>query len=218
MMGSPDPSSHFSIKKALISLRRLPSVNTQIRLPISLNLLHRLVDATDCSINQHYQRNMFKAMFLTAFYGFLRIGEMTTSPHCLARSNVSIEEDAMVIIFPHFKHSGGQIARIQIERVIDAPKYCPVNAVEVYLSQRGQNPGPLFMQEGRPISRHEFSVALNNALSFAGVSSKVIKSHSFRAGAASYWASKGASDAQIRLWGRWKSDAFKSYVRSLPNL
>ena len=40
------------------------------------------------------------------------------------------------------------------------------------------------------------------------------KGRSFRIGAASLAAGKGFSDAQIRTLGRWKSDAFKLYIRS----
>ena len=43
------------------------------------------------------------------------------------------------------------------------------------------------------------------------------KGHSFRIGAASYAADRGFSDAQIRMLGRWKSNAFLRYLR-VPNL
>ena len=39
------------------------------------------------------------------------------------------------------------------------------------------------------------------------------KGHSFRIGAATYAAEQGVSDDKIRHSGRWKSDAFKKYIR-----
>ena len=41
----------------------------------------------------------------------------------------------------------------------------------------------------------------------------VYKGHSFRIGAASHAAERGMSDAQIRILGRWKSNAFLKYIR-----
>ena len=46
------------------------------------------------------------------------------------------------------------------------------------------------------------------------VDSSRYKSHSFRIGGACHAAEKGYSDAQIRALGRWKSYAFKVYLRS----
>ena len=37
--------------------------------------------------------------------------------------------------------------------------------------------------------------------------------HSFRIGAASFAAEQGLSDAQIRVLGCWKSNAFHKYIR-----
>ena len=49
--------------------------------------------------------------------------------------------------------------------------------------------------------------------SFCGLDTRSYKGQSFRIGAASHAADKGFSDAQIRTLGRWKSDAFKIYIR-----
>jgi len=42
------------------------------------------------------------------------------------------------------------------------------------------------------------------------------KTHSFRIGAASSYSEKGVSEQDIKRLGRWKSDAFKGYIR-LPS-
>ena len=57
---------------------------------------------------------------------------------------------------------------------------------------------------------------LNFATGWQGQSDRY-KGHSFRIGAASPAAECGYSETQIRLLGRWKSDAFKKYIR-LPSL
>ena len=46
-----------------------------------------------------------------------------------------------------------------------------------------------------------------------GLDTNRFKGHSFRIGAASEAARLGYSDAQIRLMGRWWSDAVRRYIR-----
>ena len=52
---------------------------------------------------------------------------------------------------------------------------------------------------------------------YNNLDSSLYEAHSFRIGAASWAAAKGFSDSQIRLLGRWKSNAFLKYIRT-PSL
>jgi hypothetical protein len=61
--------------------------------------------------------------------------------------------------------------------------------------------------------RREFDQILRSVLTFCGFDSQRFKGHSFRIGASSEAARSGKSDAQIRLLGRWSSDAFRKYIR-----
>ena len=84
-----------------------------------------------------------------------------------------------------------------------------------YCKIRGDQPGLLFCQsDNRPISVHQFNSQLRRCLAFCGLDPRRYKSHRFRIGAACHRAEKGFSDAQIRALGRWKSDAFKLYIRN----
>ena len=83
-----------------------------------------------------------------------------------------------------------------------------------YLSLRGYKPGPLFMiSHGHPVSRTTFTDQLSLALKFCGLNPARYKGHSFRIGAASHAADRGLSDTQIRVLGRWPSNAFHRYIR-----
>ena len=81
---------------------------------------------------------------------------------------------------------------------------CPVAYLQHYFSASG---------DGSTVKTSQFTQQLQQALNFCGLDSTKYKSHSFRIGAASLAAEKGLSDAQIRHLGRWKSDAFKLYIR-----
>ena len=93
--------------------------------------------------------------------------------------------------------------------------FCPVTTLYQYCNIRENRPGPLSCHADQtPISVHQFNVALQQCLSYCGLDSSRYKTHSFRIGGACHAAEKGYSDAQIRALGRWKSDAFKVYLRS----
>jgi hypothetical protein len=64
-----------------------------------------------------------------------------------------------------------------------------------------------------PIPRYFFNNKLTDCISFCGLDVTRFKSHSLRIGGASHYANLGYSDSQIRVLGRWKSDAFKKYIR-----
>lgn len=214
----PDPTNNFLVRKTMVALHK--SSSAKIRLPISRELLHQLVNALTYVTSQVYQQKMFKAMFLLAFYAFLRVGELTNSANNLLVSDVTFTDQGATLTFRSFKHSDGQHALVNIQKYKEQG-YCPVMALQRFLLVRGCVDGPLFANpSGYGISRHKFVQILNNALKFCGINVNSYNSHSFRIGAASFWAQQGASEAQIRLWGRWKSDAFKSYMRtvSMKNL
>ena len=87
-----------------------------------------------------------------------------------------------------------------------------------YLSLRGFSNGPLFMTpNGTAVSRHSFTQILSLVFQRCDLDSSKYKGHSFRIGAATFAAENGFSDVQIRAMGRWKSDAFRKYIR-IPSL
>ena len=68
-------------------------------------------------------------------------------------------------------------------------------------------------QDKSPVSRQFFNQQLKTSLNFSGFDVKRYKGHSIRIGAATWAKSKGISDDKIQLLGRWKSDAYKKYIR-----
>ena len=88
-----------------------------------------------------------------------------------------------------------------------------VQILASYLNLRGFKPGPLFIYNGKPVSRRFFNSILHSSLESANIRSDNIKSHSFRIGAVTMCIQKGYSYEQIQLMGRWKSEAVKRYAR-----
>jgi hypothetical protein len=164
---------------------------------------------------------MFKAMCTTAFFAFLRVGEIT----CCPRSSSVLQLNQIVQLVDHsggviglkitffdFKHSYNQTnVSITLKRRSDI---CPVQSLLDYFSRRGLSDGPLFRtHEGHAVSRKLFTDYLALIFKTCGLDPTKYKGHSFRIGAATFAAECGFSDAQIRSMGRWKSDAFRKYIR-----
>ena len=94
---------------------------------------------------------------------------------------------------------------------------CLVAALLDYLALRGKSDGPLFRHEdGSPLVRHQFTSAVQQALSSTGLDGSQFNGHSFRIGAATTASAAGIPDATIKLLGRWKSHAFEVYIRTPP--
>ena len=214
MRGIPDPMEAYVVKKLFLGLASGED-NGDIRLPITRELLRKMVLAIPSMGFAQYKVILLQALFLTLFHGFLRIGEATSSPSAstpIQHSDISITNNAVTIVLRSFKHSK-KPHRIDISGEMEG-SICPVQALQRYVNLRGASPGPLFMtQADRPYLTTMARADLRSVLNFCDLDTGRYKSHSFRIGAASDAAQRGFSDAQIRLMGRWHSDAFRQYIR-----
>lgn len=220
LAGVADPTKVFFIQEMLKGYGKV-GARLDTRLPITVSILERL--CTNCALvlDCEYIACMFKAMCTTAFYAFMRIGEITASKQASGvlqlgqvtkLSSASGFIASLKLTFHQFKHHYNQPPVSLI--IPRQPGVCPVDNLLRYLSLRGSRPGPLFQHlNGVPVSRTEFDDWLARAIAICGLDSTKYKGHSFRIGAASHAAACGYSDSQIRLLGRWKSDAFKRYIR-----
>lgn len=215
--GGIDYTESFLLKRVLAGIKRQkPSIDC--RLPITQNILFKLLHALNFCSKTPEQIIMFKSMYLLAFHGFLRLSELTVNnnnDHCLSFNDIVLasDETSVVIKFRSFKHSNGKSESIVIYK--QSGDNCPISALTKFLKLRGNAPGPLYVYPGSftPVNRNIFVRHLNACLSFCNLSPSLYKSHSFRIGAATTAASEGFSDAQIRKLGRWHSNAFLSYIR-----
>lgn len=221
LVGAKDNTKQFLVSKALLGVRKVsPVVDT--RLPITSSVLKELVAALPIVISSEQEATMLRAMFVTAFYGFLRIGEIAPNSakqhHTViqyADFNWQGDSAQAVLSIRHSKNShkvGPQ--NIVLQREAKANRsICPIRSLKRFLRLRGNTPGPLFMLHGKPCARRLFDQGLRAALVFNRYSTSAYKGHSFRIGAATDAAARGWSDAKIRVLGRWNSDAFRRYIR-----
>ena len=78
--------------------------------------------------------------------------------------------------------------------------------------------GPLFyFASGRYLTRGIVSDLLRDSARVAGLPYQSLKGHSFRIGAASVAAAAGLPDWLIKVLGRWSSDCYQLYIRTLQS-
>ena len=218
--GLADPSHCFAVTKVLAGVRSLGAV-PDVRLPVTLPVLSRLVHALPALFSSRYKCLMLRAMMVLAFKAYLRIGEMVPRSRsmvrgCLHVDDVLISGDLITLSFRRFKHSSIQGPQsLQIQGACSPGSSIYVAAfLRDFLRARGAKQALLFAYpDGSPMLRREFDVALKQLLIFCGYQTSAFKGHSFRIGAATAAALRGESDAQIRAAGRWTSDAFRRYIR-----
>ena len=130
MRGIPDPMEAFVVKKHFLGLASGED-NGDIRLPITRELLRKMVLAIPSMGFSQYKVVLLHALFLTLFHGFLRIGEATSSPSAstpIQHSDICITNNAVTIVLRSFKHSK-KPHRIDISGEMEG-SMCPVQALQ----------------------------------------------------------------------------------------
>ena len=214
----PDPTSSFLILKLLHACHKQQTIFDS-RMSIVKPMLEGVMLTLVHTGTDQYRQHLFQAMFALAFYAFLRIGENTIigkdrhNAHLIQQNQIRMQTEHFELKFISYEHSQGQPFSVS---VMDSQGQgpCPVRAMQAYLQVRGDRPGPLFQYAtGHAILRNDLNMELRRALLFCDIDPTTFKSLSFRIGAATTVAQLGMSDSQIMTLGRWKSDAFKQYIR-----
>lgn len=227
-LGLPDPRDQNSLpvlKRVQAGIRRahmLKGSQPRVRLPITISIIRQLRTAWDRASDPN--KVVLWAVACTAFFVFFRLGELLLRSKAefhpatsLAWGDVavdSVSNPSMVRI--HLKKSkcdqfGGGV---DIVLGVSRSNICPVAALLSYLADRGDKPGPLFLDNrGQPLLYERFVTKVRKVLELKGIPHHQYAGHSFRIGAATAAAKAGIQDSTIQALGRWHSAAFLQYIR-----
>lgn len=218
--GYVDPTQHFIISKMLEGFRR-SKYSGDSRLPMSPTLLQRICGKLPAVCSNNYEVKLFRAAYTLAFFGFMRVGELAWSRGMsywsvlqLEDINIDRKQNELSIQIRQSKtdqHKEGTIIQLSS----NTTAICPVVAMLEFIEVRSAINGPLFCHfDGSVLTRYQFSAILKKTLGLISPHLIKFRSHSFRIGAATTAASVGMDIAQIKLAGRWRSDAVKTYIRT----
>ena len=222
--GFPDPTDSFIIRKMLEGLKRDIGRAKDLRLPLSISHLRKIVPILPSIASSKFEAQLFRAAFLLAFFGFLRIGELAADSKSSIQNSVLLKSDIkftmhegvsfVTLNFRVSKNNQCGAHQSIVIRQQSCAMLCPVIAISDYLNLVGDS-GVLFCHfDNSPLTRYQFSAMLKKAVEFCGFNNAdLFTSHSFRIGAATSARMLGLSDSEIQSMGRWRSNAFHNYIR-----
>ena len=204
-------------------IKRAQGTSTRIRLPITikhLRLFHCLLALS--STSNHDSLMIWAAMTL-AFFGFLRLGELTCNSNFSSDIHLTLDD---ISFLPSFRNSDYLSVRIKVSKtdpfrsgqtiIIGKTNQliCPVEAMKKYIPLRGTSRGPLFLYvKGSPLTKQALTSETRNLLSLSGFNPGNYAGHSYRIGAATTAASVGIPPWLIKTLGRWSSDCYERYIK-----
>lgn len=219
LQGAKTSGQSFLVKRVLLGCKHA-SANADKRQPITKKVLGKLVSVLPHLFDSIYNITLIRAMFTLAFFALLRVGEITVTSvanHTISDNDITVKTKkgqpvSVCVSLRHYKHSVSPFSvTIQPQR---NKKICPVLAIHAFAKMRPRKSSPFFLNEsGTPVTNKQFSQILRNCISKIGLDPKSYTSHSFRIGGATLAHNRNFTDSQIRKLGRWRSNAFQSYLR-----
>ena len=203
----------------------------KIRLPIQKGLFERILFECDrlfTETSQAYLYQLYRALFCLAYYGMMRIGELTKSPHTLKAGNIHVghnKDKILVVLYTsktHGKESKPQKIKISGVPVSNTKMgqrfFCPFKAVISFMNTRGhyQNEQEQFFifRDGSEVRPQQVRNLLRQLLDRIGLDGALYDVHSFRSGRTCDLEKFGYSIEQIKSMGRWKSNAVYRYLKN----
>ncbi|XP_073726171.1 uncharacterized protein [Misgurnus anguillicaudatus] len=210
----------------LKGIQRSQPTRPNTRQPITLDILNKCIRTLRTGYQPLNTVQTLDAMFILAFFGFLRCSELAITSKFNPRNNPTISAlsvlEGETISFLIKQSKTDQTKKGHFIYIFNLPSPIhPYQSVRAYLQWRSfqaKCPAePLFIDKlNKPVTRFWFQKHLKSVLQQSGFPTEHFSSHSFRIGAATTAAPKGLSQQQIQALGRWSSDAFPKLHQDQP--
>ncbi|XP_071082515.1 uncharacterized protein [Haliotis cracherodii] len=204
--------------------KKLQAPTPRKRLPITYTVLARIMCTLRAGVLGLLNDLVMECMCLTAFFGFLRCGEITCGARfdpsaniCLSDIKFDFAKRKCTILL---KASKTDPFRVGVPIILFSnSRLCPFSSLRKLFYtrtlQQASSEDALFVDaQHQPITRALFLSWLSRVLTRAGFNSNEYSGHSFRIGAATTAASARVEDHLIKTMGRWNSDCFQRCIRT----
>ena len=196
--------------------------NKDSRKPITFEKLQNIICCLASVCKNSFEAVLFRTMFSVAFFGFFRVSELLGQEPSLRGGRKGIQREDINVLYPQavIRLAGsktdqqGKGHMVVLDHVSNHQTICPVMLLARYLELSPGSTGSLFVHlDGSEVTRYQFQSVLKKAADFLGWPTKGFSSHSFRIGAATTAAANGMQAEKLMEKGRWKSNAYRSYIR-----
>ena len=218
--------------KSLTRACKLENDTVKTRLPIQKGMLYIILGSlSEVYQNQPYLMKLYRELFTTAYFGMMRVGELTASQHTLKAKDVHIGTNKDKLLFvlhsskTHGKNKPPQT--IKISKVNDYQSFarerkvninvCPFGIINDYMLSRNgfiKLDEPFFVfRDKTPVKAENMRGVLKGILKKEGFQQEFYNTQSFRAGrSVDLWKANIDLPTIARL-GRWSSNAIYSYFK-----
>ena len=219
--GLPDFTADDFIPLAIKGMERLDQRPSEARLPITMALMRLIKTRLRLSQLDSFVQHLYWAACCFAFFGLLRASEYTThfvssfllSEHTIRFSDISVLSASSLKL--HLRHTKTGTHQ-EVSLLATGHSVCPVRAFHHFRLQREKISRPDFplftFKDGTFLTQQNFNHAIKSLLKHVPDCSHY-SSHSFRIGNATQAAASHTQEAYIQKAGRWKSSAYKGYIR-----
>ena len=200
------------------------------RQPIYYSLFEILMFETERIFidGQYYLECLYKALFTLSYYGLMRVGEVTLSPHALRAKNVHIGQNKnklLLVLFTSKTHginNRPQKIKITAKDRQNTKKFhrnfCPFQTMRQYLVITGgyeEDDEQFFIfRDKSPVKPQHATVILKKGITAVGLNPALYSMHSFHFGRTSDLIKQNYPIDVVKRIGRWKSNSVFRYIRS----
>ena len=208
-------------------------INDQVttRLPIHCGLLEMIlfeVQRIFTVKKQWYLETLYKSLFAMCYYGLMRIGEVTCSPHVLKAVHVHMAKNKnklLLVLYSSKTH--GKCNRLQKIKItaneLDRSggyhqrHFCPFKLIRQFIYNRGDYKDEceqfFIFSDGTPVTANQVRGILKLVFKNIGLDGNLYRMHSFRICRTTDLIKYGYSIEEVKLLGRWRSNVIFKYIR-----
>ena len=230
-MDGYDWNDKLVLVRSLAKACRLINDRVRTRLLIHCGLLEMIlfeVQRIFTTKKQWYLELMNKTLFMVAYYGLMRIGELTLSQHILKAKNVHMaknKDKLMLVLYSSKTHNKGskpQKIKLTANHIEKSGQYrkrhfCPFKLTREFILVRGDYVSDeeqfFIFRDRSPVTAYHARTILKTVLNNIGLDSNNYGMHSFRIGRTTDLIKLGYSVDEVKMLGRWRSNVIYKYIK-----